>query len=56
MGFLVGLEEGAAEEIREEERHLGFEEARRGEEGFALMIAEVTPVTEVRSCKTCSSV
>lgn len=54
--FLVGLEECAAEEVGEEEGHVGFEEAWRREEGFALVVFEVAPVAEVRPRKTCSPV
>lgn len=43
----VGLEEGLAVEVGEEEGELGLEEARGRDEGLALVELEVAPVAEV---------
>lgn len=45
----VRLEEGLAVEVGEEERELRLEESWWGNEGFALVVLQVAPISEIRS-------
>lgn len=47
---------GLAEQIREEERKFGLEEARRGDERFSFVELEIAPITKVRSRDLCCPV